>query len=349
VRLYLQNRLQLWPTKWAILIPFALALSGCQKEEIKFYTAPKDAPEPAQVAERDSQPEATPHRQRPRPQVAWKLPQGWKEDGPSTISLANFSVSGAEGKQAEVSITQLGNLTGKDAFLVNMFRQQLGLPELGEEEVHKQFQEVQVGSEKGNLFELIGKRKDETFRIITAIIHQPEGSWFYRISGDPDLVANQKPLFLEFLKSIQIKEAPASESGAVASKFNWTVPATWKEIPAGDMQVARFTVPEKDGAKGEVFVSMFDSKTGTTLANVNRWRNQIGLAPVEEKDLASLISSLDPSNPEAILVDMKKGDRQIIGAVVPREGRYWFYKLLGDSEVVSSQKDSFTAFAKSKP
>lgn len=288
---------------------------------------------------------------RPRPQLGWKLPQGWKEAAPSQISLANFTIAGPKEQQAMVSVTQLANLSGRDAQIVNMWRSQAGLESLSDEDANKQFQPVEVGSEKGNLFEVSGTSKEAPFSILTAFVHHPDGSWFYKMSGDAALVQDQKPVFIEFLKSIQIKETPSGEpeETAVAGKFNWAVPAGWKVVPAGDMQVARFSVSHQNNASADIFVSIFPSDTGGTYANVTRWRKQLKLGPLEEKDLAAVVSPLDPANPGAILVDMTNDNKRLIGAIVPRDGKYWFYKLLGDAEAVAPEKEAFIAFARSKP
>jgi hypothetical protein len=122
--------------------------------------------------------------------------------------------------------------------------------------------------------------------------HRADASWFYKLSGDTALVEAQKPAFIEFLKSIQMKPAPASGTASVppgeATKFNWKVPAKWTALPAGEMQVARFALPERGAAKAEVFVSVFGNDTGGTLANVNRWRRELGL---RETDAAGLSQS----------------------------------------------------------
>ena len=241
--------------------------------------------------------------------------------------------------------------------IVNMWREQLGLESASAEEVAKQLQPVDVGGKAGSLFDLTGKggSGSEPFRIVTAVVHQPEGSWFYKLSGESALVEAEKPKFIEFLKSIQIKEAPAAATAMeIASsegraKPKWSVPAQWKELPAGQMQVAKFAIPERGSAQAQVFVSVFPSDTGGTLANVNRWRRQLGLGEVAEQDLASLVKPLDPAHPEAMLVELTNNDKRLLGAIVPRGGSYWFYKLLGDNEAVVPEKDSFVAFAKSDP
>ena len=145
-----------------------------------------------------------------------------------------------------------------------------------------------------------------------------------------------------FLKSLKIIEPPAAfvQTAAVAEsqspaapasagKFNWQVPAQWQVVAAGQMQVARFSVAGAGGAKVDVFVSVFDTDTGGNLANVNRWRGQIGLGAVEEKDLAQLLTPLDPAIPGAVLVDLAGADKRLVGAIVPRDGKFWFYKLSG--------------------
>ena len=128
-------------------------------------------------------------------------------------------------------------------------------------------------------------------------------------------------------------------------KSNWTVPAGWKVTAHNEMQVARFSLP----GKAVVFVSVFPSDTGGTLANINRWRKQIQLPPATEADLPSLVSPLDPADSQGMLVDMANHNQRLVGAIVPREGRYWFYKLMGDVGAVAPEKDAFIAFAKSKP
>src|SRR2546421_570638 len=99
----------------------ALLLAGCGKEGVRVYTVPKDKPASPQMAEK------APGQPRPRPQLAWQLPKGWKEAGASQLSVASFTIAGLNGKDAQVTVTPLAVLAGRDAMVVNMWRQQLGL------------------------------------------------------------------------------------------------------------------------------------------------------------------------------------------------------------------------------
>ena len=69
--------------------------------------------------------------------------------------------------------------------------------------------------------------------------------------------------------------------------------ASGKVLPAGQMQLAKFAVPEVQGAKAQVSVSMFDNDTGGTLANVNRWRGQIGLGEITAAQLSEVRELVD--------------------------------------------------------
>ncbi len=343
--------------RWVCFLLPAILLVGCEKDEIKVYNAPKDEPPHQQVAEDNSADNPHGTENRPRHQLSWKLPAGWKETGADGINQATFQVPGSGGKTAEVGIAQLSDLSGKDAILVNLWREEAGLADLKDEEAIKELHPVEVGGEKGSLFEVSGTSKNGPMEMVTAMVHHPDGSWFYKLAGEPSVVEGQKTAFIAFLKSIQIKEAlpmtaeqpAAAASEEPAGKFNWSVPAGWKTVAPNQMQVARFSMPGKNQEKAEVFVSVFPSDTGGRLANVNRWRRQIHLPEVNETDLASLVSPLDPANSEAMLVDMTNNNQRLIGAIVPREGQYWFYKLLGDAGAVAPEKESFVAFAKSKP
>jgi hypothetical protein len=228
---------------------------------------------------------------------------------------------------------------------------------------------VDIGGQPGKMFDIAGKSDGgEAMRIVTAMTHRGRQSWFYKLQGDDELVTAQKPAFVTFLKSIKIEDPPAGgelpeghppiaaktstpatantppATGGGSSK--WPAPSAWKEVAPGSMQTAKFTVPEVDGAKADVTISTFPNSTGGNLANVNRWRGQIGLAPVEEAELAAFVKPLDEKNPDAILADLSNGERRLVGAIVPAGGQWHFYKLMGDDAAVGAQKEAFIKFVK---
>ena len=107
-------------------------------------------------------------------------------------------------------------------------------------------------------------------------------------------------------------------------------------------------MPIHEDAKAEVSVSIFPSDTGGVLGNVNRWRRQVGLAETDEAGLGSCIAPL-AGTPNAVLVNLPNEGRTLLGAIVPRDGQWWFYKLLGDTPAVTPEHDNFVHFAQSQP
>ena len=340
-----------------ILLGLALAVStGCRREEIRVYVAPKDPPPPEMAAHsphdghNHEHGEERPTRPRPRPKISYALPAGWQEDAPGPMSAASFSITNAAGKEAEISITPLGMLAGREADVVNMFRERVGLKPLADDEVRQQLRDVQVGKETGKLFEIAGGAESNSppQRIVTAIVHRSDASWFYRLSGDDALVQAQRDAFVEFLKTIAIEQPAAPESERAASQKKWTVPGEWTELPPKQMTVARFAVPAKNGAGAEVSVSVFGNATGGTLANINRWRSRVQLPDITSDKLPEVVQPLE-GVPDGLLTDLKNQGQQLLGAIVPRDGQYWFYKLEGSAEAVAPQRDNFVRFVKSNP
>ena len=60
---------------------------------------------------------------------------------------------------------------------------------------------------------------------------------------------------------------------------------------------ATLAITGADGAKGELAVTHFPGDVGGDLANVNRWRQQIGLEPIDEAALASQCDARSPPVP----------------------------------------------------
>ena len=142
----------------------------------------------------------------------------------------------------------------------------------------------------------------------------------------------------------------SSEPSSAQFKPNWDVPSGWKEVPGGQFLVAKFVLPGGGDLPAAVNVSKSPGDGGGLLANVNRWRSQLGLGPVTDGDLAAQVQALDLPNGKVTLADISGQDARtgkkarLLAAVVPRSGETWFYKLMGSAQVVQQEKDSFMKF-----
>jgi hypothetical protein len=333
-------------------------LGGCNRSEIRYYEAISDATLEAKGSmpqDEKSAPAAARKPEAPADETAaarsavhfhWSLPTGWAELAPDNINAANFRVD-ADGK-ARVSLAKLPNLQSQEAFIVNMWRQQVGMTPLEGDALNAALVDAEFLGQPGRLFEVSGSPSGTgAVRIITVFTHRPEGSYFAKLQGEPAVVDASRASFLGFLKSVTA-DTVADHAAPVAGPFA-TIPEGWTRVAPGSMQVAKFTVPPQGAATAEVSVSVFPSDTGGTLSNVNRWRGQLGLPPVDEPGLAPLVNPLDPAIPGSEIIDIKGTDRSIVGAIVPRNGEYWFIKLMGATAAVEAARPAFVSFAKTSP
>ena len=139
-------------------------------------------------------------------------------------------------------------------------------------------------------------------------------------------------------------EAPAAAlaPAVAAGELRWNLPAGWQEQPGGgDMRYATLTPP---GGKAEVTVIRLPGPAGGELANVNRWRNQIGLLPIKEAELAGARTVLPTAAGELAVYDFASegaGKRRTIAGLASVQGESWFVKLTGDAEAVASIRPAF--------
>jgi hypothetical protein len=88
-------------------------------------------------------------------------------------------------------------------------------------------------------------------------------------------------------------------------------------------------------------------------ANVDRWRGQIGLAPLgSEELLAKLITPLEVDGVKGTLVEIPATDgksdpqtgKRTVALIRSKGDRTWFVKLTGDDAAVTQQKANFLQF-----
>jgi hypothetical protein len=155
------------------------------------------------------------------------------------------------------------------------------------------------------------------------------------------------------------QEDPHAGMGAPAAapsrRFELTTPEGWKELPPAPMREHGWQV----GADGRALctLSLIEGSGGGLLANVNRWRRQMSLPPIDEAALAAL-----PTTPwlgvEARLVEldgryvgMEGGEglagARLLGLVATVPAGTAYLKMTGPAGVVEVEKKRFHALAAS--
>jgi len=113
------------------------------------------------------------------------------------------------------------------------------------------------------------------------------------------------------------------------------------------MRLATF-VPPQDAGKSEATVVALPGDAGE-LANVNRWRGQIGLTPIDAVLLASARQSVKSRiGPVAVYDFTGEGTikSRIVAGLVQVGDTTWYFKLMGDEKAVGKNKAAFIKLLK---
>jgi hypothetical protein len=160
----------------------------------------------------------------------------------------------------------------------------------------------------------------------------------YQAPRDPPPAANV---------GAQPHSAPASQPVQQSAGAPWDIPPGWQQQPDKPMRVATF---EAGGA--EVIITRFGSESfSSLLANINRWRAQVGLEPLDD---ANAVKSQEVAvgRHKAKMFDMigpeKAGSAHRLRVAVLVNGpEVWYFKMQGPSGAVEQQASAFDQFLQS--
>lgn len=136
----------------------------------------------------------------------FSAPATWKELPPSGMRAAGFRIAGPDGIDAEVSVVKLSG--GSDLQNVNMWNQQLNLPDIDEAGMAQAAPTEILGPHSARIFDrsTTGKVINDAFRgrIIAAIIRHNDQVWIVRIKGEHNHLEMEKANFRAFLGTLSI-------------------------------------------------------------------------------------------------------------------------------------------------
>ena len=366
--------------RFALLIGALMlaSLAGCGRSDdaqITVYRIPKEL-QPKQQPAAQEAPTAA--------QVQWTAPQGWDEQKASGFRKASYFVHGPEGKMADVSVISFPEAAGGLLANVNRWRNQLKLAPISNES--EAGTPTPIAGRDMFLVDLVSEQPiapdGSKARILGGIFPLPGATWFFKMMGPDQLVESQRDAFRQFLESVKVSEAPtvAADSAPAPAPMSansgggntnaptpppiepsqggplqYTLPPNWQEKPLSPMRLASFKAVAPNGKETDVSVVSLPGVAGGDLANVNRWRGQVNLGPVDEDTLARTAEHVKANGHDYLLVDLVSdapmGDKQekerILAAILDESDRSWFIKMIGEEAAVESQKAAFISFLQS--
>jgi hypothetical protein len=259
---------------------------------------------------------------------------------------------------------------------VNRWQGQLGLPpSASEAELAKVVSPMKIGDVDAAMVALLGPNPaadgGTQKRMLAAIVPGNGRVWFFKLMGPVEKVNEVGPAFEAFVKSVRFdggtdEKKPAvananvgTSASAGAAKIegiaSYSLPEGWRvDATPRPMRVGTIVVPSGN-EQAEMAVSKFNANSyADKTLNINRWRNQVKLPPVDGNAAQRTVAVETASGP-AEMFDFAgpesegAGRKRLLVAVLPSRGgsEIWFFRLLGPHDLVEKSKPAFEAFVKS--
>lgn len=231
--------------------------------------------------------------------IAWTAPAEWEARPRSGMRFATLMLPGTPAP-LELTVVPLEGDGGGTLKNINRWREKVGLGPVTQAELADHATEVDLGSTKALVFDLIG----------------PTGE-------------------------------PADPLDALRNRIAYETPPGWEEIATPEQgRIFEFHVHDGD-QEALVTVTAFRGTMGGLAANVNRWRQKVGLAPLSDADAAKEARDIEllrkPAHQVAAI-----GDREsILAAFILDEEFSLFFKIKGPTSLVGKERPKFDAFVAS--
>ncbi len=272
--------------------------------------------------------------------LQWKLPEGWRQLPPANAMRYATLQIGAGPNPLEVSVFAFGGEAGGMLSNINRWRGQMQLPPIAEGDLAKETRTVDQGGHKITIVEMVGGGSGK----MTPPFAGGNAPAAPTAPAPPPLLARPDvtPLAPGPVKPNAPPVAPAADD----AKLSYDTPQGWQLLPPTGPRLLSFSAGET-----QVAVTKFGGDVGGMLANVNRWRSQVGLSPIDESGLKDAVQPIDVGPLKGNLVELygPDGDKRpgLLAVSVQRDGMTWFFKMAGPAAAVQQQKDGFERFVRS--
>jgi hypothetical protein len=297
-------------------------------------------------------------------------PAHWKKQPPSAFLLAKYQIEGEDGARVDVTFSTLRSAPGGLLANINRWFGQMGQEPFADEAALKAGSRTVVSGFGDAVFVEVegmaaGADPKTDGRLIGAIAEEGANAWFFKLRGNAALAAAEKENFINWIASVKPGEpskvplhgtppgegiTPPEDAAVVPAgdgSVTWQLPQDWSVVKGSSARYATIAVTGANDAKGELAVTHFPGDVGGDLANVNRWRGQIGLEPIDEAALASSVVEITAGSKTIKIIDATGPQNRCAAGWVAHGGETWFFKFTGPDALIGAEKAKFTAFLES--
>ncbi|HXA80792.1 MAG TPA: hypothetical protein VNV14_05945 [Opitutaceae bacterium] len=201
----------------AAFLFISLLIAGCRDSKVDAYRVPKekDANFPVAAAAPTPDPAPVPASSDGGMNVApvaaatgdagltWTAPASWQAKPLGVMRKGSYTIVGAAGVTADVSITAFPGAVGGEFANVNRWRSQLSLPPIVESDLDASVTHLSQDGLTFTLVDLTSTDAANPRRILGAMVPYDGAMWFFKLSGPDAFVATTKRTFLDFLATVK--------------------------------------------------------------------------------------------------------------------------------------------------
>jgi hypothetical protein len=129
---------------------------------------------------------------------------------------------------------------------------------------------------------------------------------------------------------------------------SWQVPTAWEQHGPSGIRFATIRTPGPQAL--EVSVTRLSGEAGGLLANINRWRREVGLEPIQPDELSEHYTSFTAGGVTGALVDVTGTGEAPVRSLVVRLAssmETWFFKMMGPAAEIEKHREAFIGFVDS--
>lgn len=158
---------------------------------------------------------------------------------------------------------------------------------------------------------------------------------------------------LDQVRSYEVKKQAKADT--TAGVMQWDLPQGWRLAPnRSAMRFATLSAGAGDDAI-EVSITRLVGAAGGVGPNINRWRTQLGLAPISDVDAEASATEIKARGATGWMVDLtgpsdEQEDREpkrMLAAIFPAKDSSWFVKTTATSSTIEAHRSAFDALCES--
>ncbi len=143
----------------------------------------------------------------------------------------------------------------------------------------------------------------------------------------------------------QMPATPSTPTGD--AELTLTPPDGWRALDnGGGMRLVGYEVGEAPNVATTTVIAL-GGQAGGTLANINRWRGQINLPPIDESQRSEVSAEMTVAGSPATAVELIGDEQSILAVILPRGSRTYFIKMTGPTQLVRQEKGGFRSLVRS--